>query len=621
MANVNKEIKYIGKDFGQLRQNLINFAKTYFPDTYRDFNESSPGMMFIEMAAYVGDVLSFYTDQAFKEGKVSTATEQANIFALSQMFGYSPRLRSAATTTLDVFQLVPAIGTGADARPDYRFALTIAGGAQFTSDSGKLFRSTELIDFNSTSDSDISTYSIDNSGNITHYLFKKSVSVISGEVKTSEFVFSGPPKQFDKIIIPVDNFLDIISVVDASGNEWSKVDYLAQDTVFEDIANIPFNDPELSEHRATTPYILKLKRTPRRYVTRVRADGKTEIQFGSGISSDADEELLPNPKNVGLGLDYLKRTTSTDLDPSNFLYTSTYGLVPQNTTLTITYTVGGDIEENVNTNSITAINEITYLNDNSTVDLTDTKASVAVTNPEPARGASSKPALDNIRLEAAAAFAAQNRAVTREDYIVRAYAMPARFGSVEKVYIVGDSQLDTSDKDYPRETVSNPLALNMYCLGYDSNKNLSELNAATKENLRTYLSQHRMLTDAINIKDAFIINIGVEFEVVPRSNENSNEIVLRCIERIKQLMANDRMQINGPINISNIISELDNVSGVQSIASLEFINLFDTEGGYNGNVYDIKAAIKNNILYPSLDPSIFEVKFPNNDISGRVVKP
>ena len=369
-----------------------------------------------------------------------------------------------------------------------------------------------------------------------------------------------------------------------------------------------------------TPYILKLKRTPRRYVTRVRADGKTELQFGSGISSDADEELIPNPKNVGLGLDYLKRTTSTDLDPSNFLYTSTYGLVPQNTTITVTYSVGGDIEENVNTNSITSISTINYLNDNSTVDLTDTKASVAVNNPEPARGASSKPALDNIRLEAAAAFAAQNRAVTREDYIVRAYAMPARYGSVEKVYIVGDTQLDTSDNDYPRDTVTNPLALNMYCLGYDSNKNLSGLNQATKENLRTYLSQHRMLTDAINIKDAFIINLGIEFEIVPRANQNSNELILRCIERLKQLLNNDRMQINGPLNISNLISELDNVSGVQSVASFEFTNLFDTDAGYSGNVYDVNSSIKNNILYPSLDPSIFEIKFPNNDISGRVVK-
>jgi hypothetical protein len=620
MALVQKEVKYIGKDFGQLRANLINFAKTYFPDSYKDFNESSPGMMFIEMAAYVGDVLSFYTDQTFRETNLSTAQERGNIFALSQMFGHKPKLRSAATTTIEVFQLLPSIGTGAAALPDYRYALTINSGMRVSSDSGKTFRTLDPVDFNDTADADISTYSIDNSGNITYYLLKKTVSAVSGEVKTSTFTF-GNPKQFDKIVLPTENFLDIINVTDSNNNRWHKVDYLAQDTVFEDIANISFNDPELSQYRSTVPYILKLRRTPRRYVTRVRADGKTEMQFGSGISSDADEEIIPNPKNVGLGLDLLSRTTSTNIDPSNFLYTSTYGLVPSDTTLTVTYTVGGDTSENVNSNSITAINAIEYLNDNSTIDLTSTKASVAISNPEPARGALASPNLENIRMEAAAAFAAQNRAVTREDYIVRAYSMPARYGSIDKVYIVGDSQLDTSDKDYPRDVVSNPLALNMYCLGYDSNNKLTILNKAIKENLRTYMSEHRLLTDAINIKNAYIINLGIDFEIVTRPNENSHTVILRCIERLKQIFSNDRMQINGTINTSNLVSELDQILGVQSVASVNITNLFDTEAGYSGNVYDIRTATKNNIIYPSLDPSIFEIKYPNNDIKGRVVKP
>jgi len=621
MGLVQKEVKYLGKDFGQLRQNLINFAKVYFPDSYKDFNESSPGMMFIEMAAYVGDVLSYYTDQTFRESNLSTATEQSNIFALAQMNGFKPKLRSAATTTIELYQLVPSIGAGANALPDYRYALTVEAGATFTSEEGSLFRSLDIVDFNDISDADVSTYSIDSAGNVTYYLLRKQVEAVSGEIKIDDFEFSGEPKQFDKIILPVDNFLDILSVKDSSGNTWYKVDYLAQDTVFEDIANISFNDPDLAQYRSTTPYILKLRKTARRFSTRVRADGKTELQFGSGISSDSDEELIPNPKNVGLGLDYLSRTTSTDIDPSNFLYTSTYGLVPSDTTLTVTYTVGGDLKENVPVNSITAVQSVTYLNDNSTIDLESTKASIACTNIEPARGASEKPNLENIRREAAAAFAAQNRAVTREDYIVRAYSMPAKYGSIEKVYIIGDSQLDSSDKDYPRDVVSNPLALNMYCLGYDNNKYFTELNQATKENLRTYLSEHRLLTDAINIKDAYIINLGLDFEVIVRPNQNSHEVILRCIERLKQLFSSDRMQINGSLNVSNLTSELDTVEGVQSVASLEIKNLFNTDAGYSGNVYDISSATKNGIIYPSLDPSIFEIKYPNSDISGRVVKP
>jgi len=220
-----------------------------------------------------------------------------------------------------------------------------------------------------------------------------------------------------------------------------------------------------------------------------------------------------------------------------------------------------------------------------------------------------------------AAFAAQNRAITREDYIARCYSMPAKFGSVAKAYIIGDTQKDTADKEYPRDTISNPMALNLYTLSYDANGNFVDPNPAIRENLRTYLSNYRMLTDAINIKKAYVVNIGVEFEVIPKPTENSATVVLRCVDELKRILHNDRMQINGPLNISNMISQLDRLEGVQSIPSLEITNLYDTNNGYSGNVYDINAATKNNIVYPSLDPCIFEVKYPNADIKGRVVKP
>lgn len=620
---VNKDVRYLNKDFTQFRQNLINFAKQYFPDTYNDFNESSPGMMFIEMASYVGDVLSYYTDQSFRESILSGAQEESNILQLSQLFGYKPKLNSPSQTKIDVYQLVPSIGSGDSAKPDYRYALSLAAGMEVVSDTDVKFRTLEPVDFNLNNAEDpldISVYEIDGNGNVQFYLFKKQVTAVSGEVLTRDYVFTDP-KAYDKILLPEDNVLDIINVTSTSGKTWSQVDYLAQDTVFEDIANISFNDPELSEFRSTVPYILKLRKTPRRFISRIRGDVKTELQFGSGVSSDADEEIVPNPKNVGSGLEYLKRTTNSNIDPSNFLYTSTYGLAPNNETLTVKYSVGGGIKENVSMNTITTINSVTYLNDNSSVDLTSTKASVAVNNPVPANGGKAKDDIENIRQNAIASFAAQNRAITREDYIARCYAMPSKFGSVAKAYIVGDSQLDTNDKEYPRETISNPLALNLYTLTYDENNNFVTPNAAIRENLRTYLSNYRMLTDAINIKTAYIVNIGVEFEVMPKPNTNSNEVILRCVDKLKQVLHNDRMQINGPINISDLVSQLDKLEGVQSIPNLELINLFDSFAGYSGNVYDVDAATKNNIIYPSLDPCIFEVKFPNKDIKGRAVKP
>ena len=195
--------------------------------------------------------------------------------------------------------------------------------------------------------------------------------------------------------------------------------------------------------------------------------------------------------------------------------------------------------------------------------------------------------------------------------------MPAKFGSVAKAYIVPDDQL--TQENYQQTRIANPLAMNMYVLGFDQSKQLVPLNQAIKENLKTYLGYYRMLTDAINIKDAFIINIGVEFEISILSNYNSNETLLKCINELKIYFNIDRWQINQPIIKSEIVNLLGNVKGVQSVINVKFNNLYKTTSNYSGNVYDLESATRNGVIYPSLDPSIFELKFPNQDINGRVV--
>lgn len=622
MDLIKKDVKYLNKDFAQFRQNLINFTRQYFPNTYNDFNESSPGMLFIEMASYVGDVLSYYTDQSFRESVLSNAKENANILQLAQTFGYQTKLNTPATVILDVFQLIPSKGSGNATEPDYNYALSIAENMQVQTEEGISFVTTQPVDFAVDSGNDpreVSVYSIDTSGNIEFYLLRKQVSAKSGTVKTADYEFD-KPKAYDKITLPDTNVIDIIDITSNTGDEWTQVNYLAQDTVFDAIANIPFNDAELSEYRSTVPYILKLKRTPRRFVTRVRNDQKTDIQFGAGVSSDSDEELIPNPKNVGMGLEYLNRTTTVDVDPTNFLRTSTYGLAPNTETLTVKYTVGGAIEDNVPANKINLVIDVQYNSTNvGDVDLDFVKSSVAINNPAPAAGGATKRDIDSIRQSAMANFASQNRMITREDYIARCYMMPAKFGSIAKAYIIGDTQQDTSDMTYPRETISNPLALNLYTLSYNDEKQLVPLNQALKENLRTYLSQFRMLTDAINIKTAYIVNIGVECDIVVSPNANNQEVQLRVVNRLKELFDVERMQINAPIIVPNIMAELDKVRGVQTVARFELTNLFNTALGYSEYVYELGAATKNNIIYPSLDPMIFEVRNPNKDIKVRII--
>ena len=633
---VQKDVSLIGKDFGELRKNLIDFSKNYFPNTYNDFNESSPGMMFIEMASYVGDVLSFYTDTQLRESLLTNAEEKANLFNLATAYGYKPKNVVPASVTLDVFQLVPAIGSGDEVRPDYDYALRISSGMQVGSDefSNVQFNTTTAVDFSFSSSfnpTEVSVYQIDeNTNEPIYYLLKKQVKATSGTVSTRTFTF-GTPKIYDKIRIQDDSIIKIKSITDEDGDVWTEVPYLAQETVFEQIENNSDNGGDLSQYNGESPFLLQLNRVPKRFITRFEDSSNLVIQFGAGISSNADEEIVPNPDNVGSALYTANASLDQGIDPSNFLYTKTYGTAPSNTTLTVEYLVGNGIGDNVPAKDLIKIIGRTFENDN-TVNLnTNTlrfvQNSLAVTNPTPAVGGRSKESDDEIRNNAMAYFAAQNRTVTREDYLMRCYALPPQFGSVAKAYIVQDYQIET--KKTNGETISseipNPLALNLYVLGYDNTKKLTQLNLATKNNLRTYLSYYRSLTDAVNIKDAYIVNIAIEFDIIVLPDYNSNEVLLRCIDELKNYFNIDNWRVNEPINLSQIYVLLDGVKGVQTVprpdsegvGGLQIYNKYN--GNYSPNKYDLTLATKRGVIYPPKDPAIFEVKYPNVDIKGKVV--
>lgn len=620
MATVKKDIRYLNKDFSQFRANLIEFAKNYFPDTYNDFNESSPGMMFIEMAAYVGDILSYYGDNQLKESLIEYATYKPNVLSLAADRGYKIKNSIPATVDLDVFQLLPSKSTINGKVPDWSYALTIKENMIVQAENSNIeFRTVNLINFAASSSFDpteVSIYQINDVDQTPeYYLIKKKVKAVAGTVKTKSFVF-GSPKRFDKILISDTNIIDVLSVTDSDGNAWTEVPFLAQDTVFEAISNTVQNNSTLSSN-TSVPYLLKLRKTARRFVTRFRSDKNLELQFGSGVSTDSDEDIIPNPDNVGFNLNSIQTQFNQPIDPSNFMYTKTYGMAPANTTLTVNYTTGGGVASNVMPNMLKTINSITILLDTQQLDsilANRIKASVACTNPLAATGGKSEESIEEIRQNAMAMFAAQQRAVTDQDYIIRAYSMPSKFGSVAKAYIIQDQQLDMDNKMVP-----NPLAINLYTLGYDANGKLAPLNDAIKENLKTYISEYRMLTDAINIKSAYVINIGIKFEIITLPNYNSNEVLLKCINKLKSIFDVRLWQINQPIILSKLYTELDRVDGVQTVQNIEIVNLYDDTLGYSGNVYDIPAATKNGIVYPAIDPSCFEIKFPDSDIVGKVV--
>ena len=621
MAKVKKDIKYINKDFSEFRGNLIEFAKNYFPNTYNDFNESSPGMMFIEMASYVGDVLSYYTDYAMKETMLEHAQEKKNIYNIAQTFGYKPKLASSANADIEIFQLVPSIGSGINSKPNYDYAFTVERGAEFKTPSNIIFRTTTPVNFahsSSTSPTDVTVYQINNTtGQPEQYLLKKTVPAISGEIRTKNITI-GSAEPYLKVLVDDSNIVSIESVTDSDGNNWYEVPFLAQDTIFSETVNSAAQDPVMSGDSVDAPYILKLRKTSRRFISRVTVDDKIELQFGSGISSSPDEEIIPNPENVGSPIPGNTNNLDTSFDPSNFLYTNTYGESPYNTTLTVEYIVGYGLTANVPSKTITTVKSKTIsFNSAKTLEeslKTTAENSLQVSNPLPATGGTSVESLQDVKNNALANFATQNRMVTKEDYIVRALSLPSKFGNITKAYIASDEQLTNDGVE-----VANPLAINMYVLGYDQDKKLTTVNTATKRNIKTYLSQYRMLTDAINIKDGYVVNFGIDFEITVLANRNSQSVLLQCIQALKDKFNIDKISFNTPIIIKDIYLALAEVDGVQSVIDVKVVNYYNTDNGYSGNKYSFESATHKGVIYPSLDPSVFEIKYPDTDIKGRVV--
>ena len=630
---VKKDVSYLGRDFSSVRENLLEFAKTYFPNTYNDFNESSPGMMFIEMAAYVGDVLNYYVDNQFKETLIEYAEERKNIFDIAQSLGYKPALAIPATVELEVSQIVPAKDDGGGGRiPDLDYAGVVSANSIISSDTGVDFTILDDVNFKvkSALDDRTDTILVPPSGTTpTQFRLTKKVLAKSGDTITETFSFT-TAKKFDKITLSNINVTEIVSITDSNSNKFYQVPFLAQDTVFESIENTNLNDPTYSSLQTDTPYMLRLIKTARRFTTYVREDNKMEIRFGSGVSDNPDEVLVPNPDNVGSALGFGVSHLDTAFDPTNFMKTKTFGLAPSNTTLSITYRYGGAVEHNVRSNSITFPKNITFTiqEDGLTSSLVQTsKDSLTFTNPTAASGGASEETLTEIKQNASAYFNAQNRAVTQADYITRVYSLPQKYGNIAKAYVVQDKQLQINNDN--TEEIDNPLALNMYLLGYDNNKYLTQLNEAVKQNLKMYLSQYRMVTDAINLKNAYIINFGIKFGIITQRGYNQNDVLFKCIQRVREFFRVEKWQINQPIILSDVAYQISLVEGVASVVPpdgnepgnplIVVENKATEASGYSGNVYDISQATREGVVYPSKDPSIFELKYPTTDIVGRVL--
>ena len=602
----DNSISYLNKTFPEFKANLINYAKTYFPTVYNDFTEATPGNLFIELASYVGDVSSFYIDTQVQENFLLYAKEKENLYALSYMLGYRPKVSYASSTLVDIFQLIPTSGSGTNLVPDYRYALVVPENSPLTSTVNNIkFLTTQKVDFRDTGSMEITF--VDNN----YFLLKKTTPAISAEIKSTTLTFSTPEK-FSIATISDTNILQILDATDTQGNRWYEVPYLAQSSIFNKVEN-PNSGSD------GVPYLMTLQRVPRRFVSRFLSNNTLQLEFGAGISNLPDNNIIPNPDNIQLGLVPGISNLYNNFNQASVFFTQEYGLAPSNN-ITVRYLVGGGITSNVPSNTITTIDNTTsYFPSGITGTLANTiLASLASNNPGVSSGGRNGDQVEEIRNNAFYAYQSQLRAVTREDYMVRALSLPSTYGSIAKVYVTQDVAREALATPTVATTEErNPLSLDMYVLAYNSDKQLISAATTLKNNLATYINEFRMVTDAINIKDAFYINIGVNFDIVIASGYSNNDVVTNCILALQDHFNIEKWSINQPIVLADITSKLLQVKGVQNVIKIEIIN--KQGGNYSPYAYDIPGATRMGNIYPSVDPSIFEVRFPNTDIQGRVV--
>ena len=637
-------VKYTSKDFVSIKSDLIEYTKAYFPDTYKDFNETSPGMMLLELTSYVGDSLSYYIDYNYKENILATATEKRNVIRLSEFLGYKV---TPNTPSLVRLRITTDIGVDSNGNPDYSDAPqnTIDSGLQIESniDPNLKFETLGDIDFTISGSPDVppvgAPTSFDANGEASGYTLTRFVQAVSGETKTKSFTITSPTK-FLELDLGEDNVVEILKVTDSSNQRWYEVDYLAQDRILKeshytidgrgDAYNQDIVDGDISPD-VSIPYTLEYIKTNRKFTTKIDPDDNTtKLQFGNGlnrlnVSGSSGASLFSMVEQQGMNLTGVPSSvinaSLNNLTSDNSL---NLGETPANTIITITYRVGGGADSNAQAGELTKIN--------------NSDESIAVTNDDPALGGTDGQSVDEIRENAKSFFASQLRCVTREDYQARILNLPAKFGNIAKCYVHRTDDGGT---------------LKIYTLSYNQRRQLVQTPLLALNNLRMYIEQYRMINDALDfgfqlegdtIFSGYIINFGVQFEVNYDRRFNATDVKLETINVIKDFFKIGKMLFRQHINLGDLKYNILGLDGVIGIKTLKLIQdtseienfstslnskkfhyykgdgtpSVDGTAGY-GFQYNFQNATVNDTVKPSVTPSVFELRDPDNDIFGRVI--
>ena len=604
---MGKGIAYSSRNFADIRTELVDFVKQYYPDILSDFNDASVGMMLIELNAAVGDMLSANTDRLFQETQIDYAQQRSSILSMARTMGLKIPGKRPAISIVDFSVTVPVKGDSFDIEyaPIIRTGVQVGGG-------GKIFETVDDIDFASPFTTGglsnrLIIPNVDGNNKIINYTLTKREIVLNGITKTfQKTVSSSEVVPFYELILPDDDVLSITSIITKNGtgfnssptaddfldfdNRWFEVDALAEDTKFVEDTNT------FSDNSGVKPG--KWIRITRKFIKEFTDNGFTKIIFGGGnqdVTSLAEFEV----------------NSSLTSRIGDFINNLSLGeTLKANTTMFVQYRVGGGANTNLGSNVLKSVNLVDMFVNGSNNSLNNqVRQSLTVNNPVPALGGRDEPSLEEVRNLVRYNFAGQNRAVTIKDYQSRISLMPGEFGVPFRSGVFEDQN-----------------KILIYILGLDGENKLTNTSTSTlKNNISNYLADYRMLNDYVLIGDGQIVNLGFEFDLLIEKEYPQSQIISNVITSVTEFMNIHKHHMGENIYLGQLIELVNNIAGVTNVIDLRVFNKVG-DGKYSMNEIEQPYLNEESRQINLTDEyalfgnpiNMFEVKFPEKDITIRV---
>ena len=591
-----KVINYGGRDFNSIRESLLDYVKRYYPTSYKDFNTAGFGSLVLDTVSYVGDVLSFYMDYQLNETFLSTATQYDSVVKIARQQGYKYATSFSSVGQVEFFISVPASSAGA---PDGNYIPVLRANSRISSTGGQSFTLVEDVNFADPSNQIIVSKINSTTGAPTEFAIKAAGTVISGRL-AQQTTTIGDFEKFRKVDLDNPDLVEIVNVYDTEGHRYYQVDHLAQEIVFKAIRN---NNTD----KNTVPSILKAVPVTRRF-TLERSPDAAHLQFGYGSADQLTNQSVVDPSSIMLKLHGRDYITQQEFDPANLTETDKFGVGPSNTLLTIVYRANDASDVNAAANTLTQVStpllKFTNMQDLNGALVSGVRNSLEATNENPIIGDISIPSAEELKQRVYSHYATQNRAVTIEDYKAITYAMPPSFGAITRC-------------SFERDFDSFKRNLNMYIISKSSDGFLTTTNRTIKNNIKTWLSTYKMINDTIDIRDALIVNFGINFSIVADYEENKYDVISLATQRLQNYFINQQYDIAEPIHIVDIYKELQRVPGVLDVVDVQILQR--QGGNYSETTFDFDANLSGDgrQLNGQID-TIFELKYPSTDVQGSV---